>query len=199
VYWDGLIKVAVCWIATPIGALILSVVLYYVFRFFFLHMPMSLLTRDKIIWSGLVLVGAYGSYALGANNVANATGIFSGLVPGLDDRALCLAGGIAIALGVMTWSRRVMTTVGQKVMILDGFTALVAVSSMSLTVHMFAIIGVPVSTSQAIVGAIIGIGLVRGVHTIHLNEVHNIVFGWIMTPAIALILSAAGHAVLLRH
>ena len=58
---------------------------------------MSMLSRDKILWSGLLIVGTYGSYALGANNVTNSTGIFSGLIPGLSDRALAIIGGIAIA------------------------------------------------------------------------------------------------------
>ncbi|MBN2445978.1 MAG: anion permease, partial [Phycisphaerae bacterium] len=141
--WDGLIKVVVCWVGTPIGAMLAAVVLYYVLGFALRHIPMSILTRDKILWGGLVLVGVYGSYALGANNVANVTGIFSGQIPGLSDRDLTLAGGVAIALGVMTFSRRVMMSVGKGVMSLDAFTALVAVASMAVTVHLFAWIGVP--------------------------------------------------------
>ena len=119
--------------------------------------PMSMLTRDKILWSGLVLVGTYASYALGANNVANATGIFSGQV-GLTDRELSFLGGTAIALGVMTYSRRVMLAVGSQIIRLNASTAFITVASMAVTVHIFAMIGVPVSTSQAIVGAIVGIG-----------------------------------------
>ena len=159
------------------------------------RLPISLLTRDTLLWGGLYAVGMYGSYALGANNVANTTGMFSGLVEGVGDRELAAVGGVSIAIGVLTYSRRVMLSVGQGIMRLDAFTAFVAVLSMSLTVHLFAIIGVPVSTSQGIVGAIFGIGILRGGHVLRFKALRDIALGWVMTPAIALVLSAAGYAI----
>jgi len=193
--WDGLVKVVICWVATPIGAMIIAFIFYKLLGVFIRHAPMSILTRDKILWGGLLLVGIYGSYALGANNVANATGIFSGQFPGISDRHLAVFGGLAIAAGVLTYSKRVMLAVGSGVMHLDAFTAFVAVSAMSVTVHIFAVIGVPVSTSQAIIGAIIGIGTVRGIHNIKFRYLRNIGFGWLLTPLIALILSSSGYAI----
>lgn len=193
VHWQGLGKVVLCWFATPLGAMAISCIIYLLLDLILRRVPMSILTRDKILWSGLVLVGTYASYALGANNVANATGIFSGQV-GLTDKELSFLGGAAIALGVMTYSRRVMMTVGSGVMRLEAFTALVAVSSMALTVHTFAIIGVPVSTSHAIIGAIMGIGLMRGAHLVRFRILRNIIYGWLLTPIVSLILAAAGYA-----
>jgi PiT family inorganic phosphate transporter len=195
VHWAGLIKVVVCWIATPIGAMIVSCIVYKLLGGIIEHVPMSMLTRDKILWGGLLIVGTYGSYALGANNVANVTGVFSNRIQGLSDFHLALIGGVAIAGGVLTFSRRVMMTVGSGVMRLDAFTALVAVASMAVTVHAFAVIGVPVSSSQGIIGAIMGIGLIRGTHVIRFRSVARIGCGWLLTPAISLILSAAGYAI----
>ena len=193
--WGGLIKVVICWVATPIGAMLISIILYKLFDFVLRRVPMSMLTRDKLLWGGLIIVGVYGSYALGANNVANATGIFSGQLEGVSDRWLAVLGGLAIASGVLTYSKRVMMAVGKGVMRPDAFTAFVAVSSMAVTVHIFAMIGVPVSTSQGIIGAIIGIGLFRGVHVLKFRVLRNIAFGWMLTPAISLILAAAGFAI----
>jgi PiT family inorganic phosphate transporter len=193
VHWLGLGKVVLCWLATPVGAMAISCVVYVILDRIIRRVPMSMLTRDKVLWSGLVLVGTYASYALGANTVANATGIFSGQV-GLTDRELSFVGGGAIALGVMTYSRRVMMTVGSGVMRLEAFTALVAVSSMALTVHAFAVIGVPVSTSHAIIGAIMGIGLMRGAHLVRFRILRNIAYGWLLTPVLSLILASAGYA-----
>jgi PiT family inorganic phosphate transporter len=194
--WAGLIKVVTCWVATPIGAMVIACVVYKVFGAFIQRVPMSMLTRDKVLWSGLIVVGVYGSYSLGANNVANATGIFSGQIEiGLSDGQLATWGGVAIALGVLTYGKRMMMTVGSGIMPMDAFTAFVAVSAMAVTVHIFAIIGVPVSTSQAIVGAIIGVGLMRGIHSIKFRMLRNIALGWFLTPAISLILTAAGYAV----
>jgi len=69
------------------------------------------------------------------------------------------------------------------------------VFSMATTVHVFAVIGVPVSTSQAIVGSIIGIGLMRGVHAIHFPILRNMFAAWLLTPAVSLVLAAAGYAI----
>ncbi|MBP8129435.1 MAG: anion permease [Candidatus Hydrogenedentes bacterium] len=190
-----LAKVVLCWAGTPIGSLILAMFSYKVLAFLFRHVPMSMFTRDRVLWSGLLAAGVYGSYALGANNVTNTVGMFSGVLPGVSDRALAAFGGAAMALGAVTFSRRVMLHVGSGIMRLDAFTAFVAVSSMSLTVHAFAVIGAPVSTSQGIVGAILGIGLLRGAQSIHFDVLRHIVVGWIMTPVVALILAAAGFAI----
>ncbi len=193
--WGILTKVVVCWLATPIGAMFIAVILYYLLGYIFKKVPMSILTRDKVLWSGLIVVGVYGSYSLGANNVANATGIFSGEIPGVTDAHLALIGGLAIAFGVLTFSKRVMMSVGSGVMRLDAFCAFVAVAAMAITVNIFAVIGVPVSTSQAIIGAILGIGMLRGAYAIDFANLRKMAFGWLMTPIISLILSAAAYAI----
>ena len=125
---SGLAKVVISWIATPFGSMFFAVLFFTVLRSVSRHVRMGILTRDKLLWTGLVVVGIYGSYALGANNVANATGIYSGVIPGLNDFHLAVIGGGAIGLGVITFSRRVMESVGKRLMRLDAFTAFIAVS-----------------------------------------------------------------------
>jgi len=194
-HWGGLIKVVISWIATPIGAFVFSLIIFRLLRLFFRVVPMGILARDNLLLGGLVVAGVYGSYALGANNVANATGIYSGQIPGLTDTHLALIGGIAIALGVVTFSKRVMLSVGSGIVSLNAQTSFVAVLAMALTTHVFALIGVPVSTSQAIVGAILGIGMMHGAQTVRFRMLRNIGVGWLLTPITALIFSAAGFAV----
>ena len=193
--YSGLVKVVLCWVGTPIGSMIIAGVLYKVLAWVMHRVPMSMFTRDKLLWAGLLIVGLYGSYALGANNVTNSTGIFSGLIEGVSDRGLAAIGGVAIALGVLTYGKRVIYRIGSDIMPLDAFTALVAVLAMSVTVHVFAMIGAPVSTSQGIVGSIMGIGLLRGVQGVRLKVLLNIAWGWLLTPVISLILAAAGYAI----
>jgi len=196
--WSGLEKIMICWIATPIGALILACVIYKILAQCMMRIPMSMLTRDKILWGGLLIVGAYGSYALGANGVANAVGMFSGRVPGFSDSQLAFLGGIAIAGGVITFGKRMMFAVGDGLMRLDAFSAFTAVFAMAVTLHVFAFVGVPVSARQAIIGAILGVGLMRGVHTLRFKALGTIGVGWFITPAISLILAAAGVAIFCR-
>ena len=191
---SGLAKVVISWLVTPLGSMFFAVLLFIVLRCVSRHLRMGILTRDKLLWMGLVVVGTYGSYALGANNVANATGIYSGVIPGLNDFHLAVIGGGAIGLGVITFSRRVMESVGTRLMRLDAFTAFIAVSSMAATVHIFAVIGVPVSTSQALVGAILGVGILRGLQNLKARMLLNFSLGWIFTPLISFVLSAAAYA-----
>ncbi len=91
----------------------------------------------------------------------------------------------SIALGILTFSKNVMSTVGSRLVQLDAFSALVAVLAEAITVHIYAVVGVPVSTSQAIVGAVLGIGLFKGVKTINRRTLFNILSGWLCTPLIA--------------
>ena len=191
---SGLAKVVISWIVSPFGSMFFAVLFFTVLRCVSRHLRMGILTRDKLLWMGLVVVGTYGSYALGANNVANATGIYSGVIPGLNDFHLAVIGGGAIGLGVITFSRRVMESVGKRLMRLDAFTAFIAVSSMAATVHIFAVIGVPVSTSQALIGAILGVGILRGLQNLKARMLLNFSIGWIVTPLISFVLSAAAYA-----
>ena len=191
---SGLAKVVISWLVSPFGSMFFAVLFFTVLRYVSRHMRMGILTRDKLLWMGLVVVGTYGSYALGANNVANATGIYSGVIPGLNDFHLAVIGGAAIGLGVITFSRRVMESVGKRLMRLDAFTAFIAVSSMAATVHIFAVIGVPVSTSQALIGAILGVGILRGLQNLKARMLLNFSIGWILTPLISFVLSAAAYA-----
>ena len=193
--YNGLIKIIVCWICTPVGSMIFACIAYKLLGWFIEYIPMSMFTRDKILWGGLLVVGTYGSYALGANNVTNCVGAFSGILPNVSDSLLAAIGGVAIAAGVLTYSKRVMYGVGSGIMPLDAFTALAAVLGMSITVHFFAFMGVPVSSSQGIVGSIIGIGLLRGSGGVKFKTLRKIGAGWLLTPVISLIFAAAGYAI----
>lgn len=185
---SGLGKVVLCWIGTPFGTVIVSIVLYVVLGNIMERLPVNIFTRDYILKGGLILAGAYGAYALGANNVANITGVYveTGMLSGFQ--AVWL-GGVSIALGVITYSRNVMMTVGSKLVKLDPFTSFIAVLSEAIVVHFYAKIGVPVSTSQAIIGAVLGIGLLKGIQTINLKTLLSISTGWIITPLGAALLS----------
>lgn len=181
---SSLTKVVLCWIGTPIGAALVTIILYYGLGKVLNLLNLSLFSYDRNLRWALVIAGSYGAYALGANNVANVTGAFVG--PGmLDPFSACLIGSLSIALGVVTYSRNVMMTVGKNLVKLDAFTAFVAIMSEAITVHVYAMVGVPVSTSQAIVGAVLGIGFIKGVRTINARVLGRILFGWTGTPLLS--------------
>ena len=186
VQWGSLGRMVICWVGTPIGAAILARILYPALGWMLEAMHLGLIARSIMLHAGLIVAGSYGAYALGASNVGNVTGVFYGIEPfGKNVHLLAAIGAFSIMLGVVTYSRNVMFTVGARLVELDAFSALVAVLAGSMAVHGYAMLGVPVSTSQAIVGGVLGIGLCKGVRTILGRVLRNILLGWVLTPLIA--------------
>jgi len=82
---------------------------------------------------------------------------------------------------------------------LDAFSALVVVLAEAITMHAYTFVGVPVSASQAVVGAALGVGIVKGVNTIRRRTLVNILLGWVLTLAVACFLALAINVVAHLH
>lgn len=179
-----LVKIVICWVTTPIGSMVISIILFFVLGKILNALDLNLFQYDRWNRWGLITAGAYGSYALGANNVANVTGPFVG--EGMFTVPMgCLIGGLSICFGVLSYSRNVMMTVGRNIVKLSAFPALVVVISEAITVHIYTQVGVPVSTSQAVVGAVVGMGLVKGVRTVNKVRLARVLSGWAVTPVLS--------------
>jgi inorganic phosphate transporter, PiT family len=181
-------KILACWILAPIAGIIMSVMLYHFIGFFFKRYIMSPQKRSFFIFWGLIFAGCLGAYALGSNNVANVTGVYvgSGLLTPFEG---LLIGSLSIASGTLTYSRKVMMTVGKDITPLDEYAAFIAVLSGAISVEIFTQVGVPVSTSQSIVGSVVGVGLIKGVKTVNTRTLVEIGIGWVSTPISAGIIS----------
>lgn len=179
----GLGKVLACWFGTPVGALVIAVLLYKVMAALYNGLKINLIQSDSLLRLSLIAAGSYGAYALGANNVANVTAVFVGAGQ-LTLFSALLIGGLSIALGILTFSRRVMETVGRKLVMLDPFSGLIVLLAEAVTVHIYTVIGVPVSTSQAVIGAVMGVGIVKGINTVRRRTLANILVGWFLTPVV---------------
>jgi PiT family inorganic phosphate transporter len=186
----GLIKVVACWVGTPIGAALIVLLLYEVMAAGYNRLNLNLFQSDIILRIALIAAGCYGAYGLGANNVANVTAVFVGAGV-VDVTQAALVGGCSIALGILTYSRPVMETVGKKLVQLDPFSALVVVLALGITVQIYTVIGVPVSTSQAIIGGVLGIGILRGANTVNAKTLKNILLAWFLTPVVACVFAIA--------
>ncbi|MCD5408539.1 inorganic phosphate transporter family protein [Candidatus Bipolaricaulota bacterium] len=184
VQWSVLGKIVISWVASPLGAMVVA---YLAHRFVSPLLENRLggvVLYDRIVRFGIVGIGIWGAYALGANNVANVTGVYVGA--GLLSVPMAtLIGGGSIALGVLAFSRRVMETVGERLVPLGPLPALLAVAAQAASLQLFAILGVPVSASQAVVGAVVGIGLVKGVETVNRRQLLGIALGWALTPTLS--------------
>lgn len=184
---DKLTKVVLCWIFTPLGAAVISFLLFMGLGYL-VNRIRGLAVFTYLMRIGILVTGCFSAYALGSNNVANTTGAFvgAGLITPIEG---ALIGSISIGVGALTYSRGVMISVGRRISLLDPFSALVVVLAGAITVYLYTQIGVPVSTSQAVVGAVAAIGLAKGIRTINKKMLFFILLGWISTPLLAASLS----------
>lgn len=213
--YNSLTKIVSTWIICPILGAAFAILLHLLVKFIINKSKIHLIRLDKYLRNGLLLVGAFGSFSLGANNIANVMGVFVtaaapeksidlGLFILSGTQQLFLLGGIAIAVGAITYSKKIMQTVGNNILELSSESALVVVLAHSLVLFVFssqslqsflisiglpAIPLVPVSSSQAIVGAILGVGLLKQAREIKFNVIGGIATGWVTTPIIAGLIS----------
>jgi len=204
-------KILGTWVAAPVLGALFAALLYPLIKKLLAVSNLHLLRIDAYTRWALILAGAFGAYALGANNIANVMGVFVHSSPFTDFsvsdlftvtsvQQLFLLGAIAIAVGVYTYSKNVMMTVGGGILPLTPVASWVVVVAQSLVLFLFASVGlehflashglptiplVPVSSSQAVVGAVIGIGLLQGGRNIKWSVLGNISLGWLATPAIS--------------
>ncbi len=188
-------KFASTWILNPLGAGIISFILVYFANKFISVKLTSLSSYDKIIKIGYLIAGAFASYSIGLNSSANVTALYydaayaqTGVAANLltDARLTATIGGIAIAVGVLTFSKRVMMTVGSSIAEITQIDGFIVIIAMALTVVIMGNwMGIPVSTSQAVVGAVMGAGLTRGVKAVHFGVFKNIAIAWVSSPTVA--------------
>jgi PiT family inorganic phosphate transporter len=207
----SLIRILATWVICPVLAGIVGALLFKGSEALVHRMKPHLFRLDAYTRLALILAGAFGAYSLGANNIANVMGVFlfsnpfttfdsDGGITFSATQQLFLLGGLAIAVGVITYSKRVMITVGQELVPLSPVGAWVVVIAHSIVLFLFAsqtlehwlarsglptIPLVPVSSSQVVVGAVIGIGLLKGGKGIRWRVLSKIASGWVTTPIIA--------------
>jgi phosphate/sulfate permease len=205
-----LLKIVTTWVSGPVLGGVFAILLFILVKRLNKRTKIHLLYRDSYIRFGLLFVGAFGAYSLGANNIANVMGVFTtavdlpvidlGFVSLSSTQQLFFIGGLAIAAGIITYSKHVMETVGNTLMPLTPDAAIVVVLSQALVLFIFSSqtlssalqsIGlppiplVPVSSSQIVIGSIIGIGLYKGGKEIKYNVLGSISLGWLATPLVA--------------
>lgn len=153
---------------------------------------------EKMFGALQILSACLMAFAHGANDVANAIGplaaateiLKTGTVhfrSQIPDWTLAL-GGFGIVLGLATWGWRVIETIGKKLTELTPTRGFVAEFSAAIIILCASRLGMPISTTHTLVGAVVGIGFARGIEAINLSIVRDILLSWIITiPAGALL------------
>ncbi|HNW57145.1 MAG TPA: inorganic phosphate transporter [Bacteroidales bacterium] len=205
-----LTKIVAAWIAGPVIGAVFAIILYILLKRFKKSAKIHLIKFESYIKTGLLIVGAFGAYSLGANNIANVMGVFIpafhlqdlnlGIFTLSSTQQILLLGGLAVAAGILTYSWKVMETIGSNIMELSSDAALIVVLAQSLVLFIFSSTGlsdlfvraglppipmVPVSSSQVIVGCILGIGLYKGARNINFKVLRDIGLAWVVSPVVS--------------
>lgn len=148
---------------------------------------------EKIFVLLQVLTACLVAFAHGSNDVANAIGPLSAAYQALQEGVVSaksstpswalLLGGVGIVIGLATWGWRVIQTVGQKITELTPSRGFCAEFGAAITILVASTlpIGLPISTTHTLVGAVLGVGLARGINALNLKTMRDIVAGWAIT------------------
>lgn len=213
--FGSLLTIASSWVMAFVLSAAIAALLFYLVRPLVNRSKMHLMEQDLFIRYSLVVVGAFGAYSLGANNIANVVGVFVPVSPFKDIilggfftitgvQQLYLLGALSIVVGIYTYSHKVMRTVAKDLFQLSPITALIALLAEAIVLFLFASRGlynlllslnlptiplVPVSSTQVIVGAVVGIGLAKGGKNIRYAVLGRISIAWVAAPVIAFLIS----------
>ena len=139
------------------------------------------------------------AFAHGSNDVANAIGPVAAVIQVVQKNVIptsftispliLFLGGIGIVVGLSTWGWRVIETIGKKITELTPTRGFSAEIGSALTIIIASKLGLPISTTHALVGAVLGVGLARGFKSINLRTIKDILLSWFVTIPLCAILS----------
>ena len=164
------------------------------------HGTFHIASVEKVFGVLMIFTACSMAFAHGSNDVANAIGplaAVAGIVSSggvfVDESALpvwiLLLGGIGIVVGLVTWGYKVMATIGRNITELTPSRGFAAELAAATIVVVASGTGIPVSTTHTLVGAVLGVGLARGIGAINLNVVGKIFLSWVVTLPVGALLS----------
>jgi PiT family inorganic phosphate transporter len=184
VHWRTIVTLVVIWVAAPPVAAAIG------------FAGAKTLGGVQRVGGALLAVGCLASFAMGANDVALASGALVG--PGvLGPHAAGLLCGVALALGVLITGRALLDRVAFDIVEVDRTTATAAQLVQALVILVAVSFGYFTSMNQALVGAMAGAARARGRHAVHRQALLGIVRGWVVGPPSSFAL-ALGAALLVR-
>ena len=162
---------------------------------------------QKIFAHLQIYTASYIAFAHGANDVANAIGPVAAIFSIFKTNTIImkvnipiwilLLGGIGIVAGLSTYGYKVIETIGRKITEITPTRGFTAEFSTATTVLIFSKLGIPVSTTHTMVGSVIGVGFARGIATLNLRVILNIITSWFITIPTAAILTVIIYKVIL--
>jgi PiT family inorganic phosphate transporter len=148
-------------------------------------------TVERVFGVLMVLTACGMAFAHGSNDVANAIGPLAAVISVAHNGVITaksatpiwvlLLGGIGIVIGLATFGRHVIATVGRKITQLTPSRGFAAELAAATTIVVASGTGMPISTTHTLVGAVLGVGFARGIEAIDLRVVSRILVSWVVT------------------
>ncbi len=142
----------------------------------------------------LIMAALAMAYSFGSNDVANSAGPLAAILYalGIDHSELpvwlaLIVAAIGLSTGIATWGEKIIGTIGEKITPLSPLTAYVAQMSATLTMLVVSRLGLPVSTSMAIVGGVLGVGISKGIRNVNLRLIARIFGVWLVALPITIL------------
>ncbi len=156
------------------------------------------ITVERVFGVLMIITACAMAFAHGSNDVANAIGPLAAVVSVAQSGAIAaqsalpiwilILGGVGIVFGLATFGRHVIATVGTKITHLTPSRGFAAELAAATTIVIASGTGIPISTTHTLVGAVLGVGLARGIEAIDLRVVTSIFVSWVVTiPAGAIL------------
>ncbi len=198
--WSGIIKTVAFIFISPIVGLLLGVVfgiaVYWIFR------KTAPLKVDHLFRKGQLLSAALYSLGHGGNDAQKTMGIIASLLfsAGLLGKEfdipiwVGLSCYVAIALGTMFGGWRIVKTMGQKVAKLRPLDGFCAESGAAVTLFISSSMGIPVSTTHTITGAIMGVGSLKRMSAVKWGVAGTIIWAWVLTIPCSAVIAAISYA-----
>ena len=176
---SSLLKIFLSWVVSPVGALVFALLLYKAMEMTLSKLPM--LRVERMLRALLPVSGLLVAYNTGANELATVLGgpVYAGLLTPLQ---AAVGGAFLVFLGATVLSPRVVETVGKGITSLDPFSGFAAQFGAGACVLVFTTLGMPISTTYCIIGAITGVGVLKGLRTVHFHLLRKILLGWALAP-----------------
>jgi len=186
VNFTAILEIIVSWIISPLVAFFSALFLYKAMEKTI--SKLSLFRIEKILRSLLLLSGILIAYNTGANELATILGpvIHSGLI---EQMRASLIGSLFVFLGAVILSHRVIETIGKGITTLDPYSGFAAQFGAGMCVMFFTFLGMPISTTYCIIGAISGVGMSKGMETVKLDLIKKIMANWFLAPSLAFLIS----------
>jgi PiT family inorganic phosphate transporter len=185
----------------------LGIVAALISMYAFYQMETGAIRTDKVRYARIekvfgflqVMTACSVAFAHGANDVANAIGPLAAVVNTVHYGAvnsttqipifILLIGGVGIVIGISTWGYKVIETVGRRITEITPSRGFSAELGTTLTVLLCSKIGLPISTTQVLIGSVMGVGFARGIAAIDFGIIRRIIISWMLTLPVAAVTS----------